>query len=94
MASLGNIWQAAQGSGLECSGKDAIVQMNPCCCSRAQVGYCQSMNYLAAMLLLALGREEESAFWVLVCLIDDGGALVCCIAMVSILQERLKGKWI
>jgi hypothetical protein len=39
-----------------------------------QVGYCQSMNYLAAMLLLALGRDEESAFWVLVCLIDDGGA--------------------
>jgi hypothetical protein len=32
------------------------------------------MNYLAAMLLLALARNEESAFWVLVCLIDDGGA--------------------
>ena len=39
-----------------------------------QVGYCQSMNYLAAMLLLALGRDEEAAFWVLVVLIDDGGA--------------------
>jgi hypothetical protein len=32
---------------------------------------CQSMNYLAAMLLLALGRDEEEAFWVLACLIDD-----------------------
>lgn len=39
-----------------------------------QVGYCQSMNYLAAMLLLALEQSEESAFWILVCLIDDNGA--------------------
>ena len=31
------------------------------------------MNYLAAMLLLALERKEEKAFWVLVSLIDDGG---------------------
>lgn len=29
------------------------------------------MNYLAAMLLLVLGRDEENAFWVLACLIDD-----------------------
>ncbi len=29
------------------------------------------MNYLAAMLLLALGQEEEDAFWVLASLIDD-----------------------
>lgn len=29
------------------------------------------MNYLAAMLLLVLGHEEEHAFWVLACLIDD-----------------------
>lgn len=32
---------------------------------------CQSMNYLAAMLLLVLGQDEENAFWVLACLIDD-----------------------
>lgn len=38
-----------------------------------QVGYCQSMNYLAAMLLLALEQAEENAFWILVCLIDDNG---------------------
>ena len=38
-----------------------------------RIGYCQSMNFLAAALLLALGRAEDSAFWVLVCLIDDGG---------------------
>ena len=38
-----------------------------------RVGYCQSMNFLAAALLLALDRAEEKAFWVLVCLIDDGG---------------------
>ena len=40
-----------------------------------KVGYCQSMNFLAATLLLALDRAEEKAFWVLVCLIDDGGVL-------------------
>jgi hypothetical protein len=38
-----------------------------------QVGYCQGMNYLAAMLLLALERSEEDSFWLLVSLIDDGG---------------------
>ncbi len=38
-----------------------------------RIGYCQSMNFLAAALLLALDRAEERAFWVLVCLIDDGG---------------------
>lgn len=36
------------------------------------VGYCQSMNYIAAMLLLVLNKAEEDAFWVLVALIDDG----------------------
>ncbi|KAK9867521.1 hypothetical protein WJX84_007024 [Apatococcus fuscideae] len=36
------------------------------------VGYCQSMNYIAAMLLLVLNKCEEDAFWVLVALIDDG----------------------
>ena len=37
------------------------------------------MNYLSAMLLLALGRDEEDAFWVLVSLIDDEdeGELLC-----------------
>ena len=33
------------------------------------VGYCQSMNFLAAMLLEQL--EEEEAFWVLVSIADD-----------------------
>ncbi|KAL4457817.1 hypothetical protein ABPG75_012682 [Micractinium tetrahymenae] len=36
-----------------------------------RVGYCQSMNYVAAMLLLVLGHDEEDAFWVLASLIDD-----------------------
>lgn len=38
------------------------------------VGYCQGMNYLAAMALLALACAEEGAFWVLAAMIDDGGA--------------------
>lgn len=29
------------------------------------------MNYIAAMLLLALGRGEEDAFWMMASLIDD-----------------------
>lgn len=29
------------------------------------------MNYVAAMLLLVLGQDEEDAFWVLASLIDD-----------------------
>ena len=45
----------------------AFAAQNP------RIGYCQSMNFLAAALLLALDRAEEPAFWVLVCLIDDGG---------------------
>jgi TBC1 domain family member 2A len=36
-----------------------------------RVGYCQGMNYVAALLLLALGHDEEEAFWVLASLIDD-----------------------
>ena len=37
------------------------------------VGYCQGMNYLAAMLLLCMRQCEEEAFWVLASLIDPGG---------------------
>ena len=39
---------------------------------KPSIGYCQSMNYIAAMLLIVL-EEEEHAFWLLVSLIDDGG---------------------
>jgi hypothetical protein len=35
------------------------------------VGYCQGMNYVAALLLVVLGHDEEAAFWVLASLIDD-----------------------
>lgn len=38
------------------------------------VGYCQGMNYLAAVALLALACAEEGAFWLLAAMIDDGGA--------------------
>ena len=41
---------------------------------KPDVGYCQSMNYIAAMLLLCLELSEERAFWVMVALIDDNGA--------------------
>lgn len=42
---------------------------------KPDVGYCQSMNYVAAMLLLCLDLSEERAFWVMVALIDDNGIL-------------------
>jgi len=34
------------------------------------VGYCQSMNFIVAVLLLIIQNEEES-FWVLCCLLED-----------------------
>lgn len=34
-------------------------------------GYCQSMNYLAGMLLLVLDKNEEKAFWLLSTLIEE-----------------------
>ena len=40
---------------------------------KPDVGYSQSMNYVAAMLLLCLDLSEERAFWIMVALIDDNG---------------------
>jgi TBC1 domain family member 2A len=34
------------------------------------IGYCQSMNYVAGLLLLVLDRDPEDAFWVLVALME------------------------
>ena len=45
---------------------------------KPDVGYCQSMNYVAAMLLLCLDLSEERAFWVMVALIDDNGSAADC----------------
>ena len=35
------------------------------------VGYCQSLNYVGAMLLVALQFEEEAAFWMLAALVEQ-----------------------
>jgi len=40
---------------------------------KPSIGYCQSMNYIAALLLMVMQDDEEHAFWLLVSLIDDGG---------------------
>eukprot|EP00884_Botryococcus_braunii_P008527 jgi/Botrbrau1/17676/Bobra.0166s0101.1 len=62
-----------------------------------EVGYCQSMNYIAALLLLAMERDEEKTFWVLVSLIDDGGAPAllqdsACAPAVRILYQDMYAK--
>jgi hypothetical protein len=31
----------------------------------SQLGYCQGVNYVAALFLLACGRDSERAFWLL-----------------------------
>jgi hypothetical protein len=52
------------------------------------------MNYLAAMLLLALDQSEEKAFWVLVSLIDDDEdgalAILLSLCMCSASHRRLQ----
>ncbi|KAK2076058.1 hypothetical protein QBZ16_001394 [Prototheca wickerhamii] len=68
----GNAWvQGARGQELLRRVLSAFAAHCP------EVGYCQGMNYVAALLLLALGCDEEAAFWVLVSLIDghDEGIL-------------------
>lgn len=35
------------------------------------VGYCQSMNFLAAWLLINFNMDEEDSFWVLTCIVED-----------------------
>jgi hypothetical protein len=35
-----------------------------------QVGYCQSMNYVAALLLLSAEQDEERAFWLLMAILE------------------------
>ena len=35
------------------------------------VGYCQSLNYVAAMLLVALHFDAEAAFWILASVCED-----------------------
>lgn len=36
-----------------------------------RVGYCRAMNNVVAMMLIALNRNEESAFWLLAALVED-----------------------
>ena len=52
---------------------------------RPEVGYCQGMNYLTAMLLCIMQHRQEDAFWMLAALIDDGGTLF------ALLQYRHQG---
>lgn len=36
-----------------------------------RIGYCQGMNFVAAILLVVMEHDEEAAFWVLASLIDE-----------------------
>ena len=52
------------------------------------VGYCQSMNYVAAVLLLVLEMSEEDTFWLMVVLLD-GAAASCSFPALSLLSGPL-----
>lgn len=41
------------------------------CAHNQQLGYCQSMNYVAGLLLLAMDKREEDAFWTFTCLVEN-----------------------
>ena len=41
------------------------------------MGYCQSLNYVAGLLLLVLDHDPEDAFWVLVVLIESAPLPQC-----------------
>ena len=45
-------------------GRVWLVRYNPA------VGYCQSMNFIAALLLIILDVHEEHSFWMLVLLVS------------------------
>ena len=53
-----------------------LVRYNPA------VGYCQSMNFIAALLLIILDVHEEHSFWMLVLLVwqQSQGLCACCVA--------------
>jgi len=51
----------------------------------ANVGYCQSLNYVAAMLLVALHFDAEAAFWMLVMFCEDLFPGACCAYAVDVL---------
>lgn len=62
------------------------------------VGYCQSMNYVAGALLLVV-RDAETAFWVLVALIDEklqpdtyDSSIRGCLVEVETLDQLLRAK--
>ena len=57
----------------ELAGGACVPRNSPCSVHKPEVGYCQSMNYVAAMLLLGMDLDEEKAFWAMVALIDDNG---------------------
>jgi len=40
-------------------------------CLAPQLGYCQGLNYVAALLLLASGRDTERAFWLLAAMVGQ-----------------------
>jgi hypothetical protein len=66
------------------------------------IGYCQSLNYVAGILLLFM--EEEKAFWMLVTIIHDylpenvydvtmEGANVDQIVLMNLIMEKMPHLW-
>lgn len=63
------------------------------------VGYCQGLNYIVAVLLLALERDEEEAFWLLAAIVERisykasfGANLQGCHVEMKTLQDLIEEK--
>lgn len=54
-----------------------------------EVGYCQGMNFIAGLLLVA-SQDEEEAFWAMVCLMDEGKLKGFYVAGFPLLQRYVK----
>jgi TBC1 domain family member 2A len=52
-------------------GQDCLRQvLRAYAAHEPEIGYCQSMNYVAGVVLLVMERNPQDAFWVLVALLQ------------------------
>jgi len=61
-----------------------VITYIPHCCS--SVGYCQSMNFIAAMLEMVMG--EEKTFWTLSAIVEDRLSYYFAKSMIGLLVDQ------